>query len=77
METNVSDDSDIMKCNLISLLVCTTMLPSLALASEPPKGTLIIMGSVGGWVFITSGLMFYKETMRVRRERMTSEKDHQ
>lgn len=66
-----------MKTKFLYLFLSAMMLPSLAMAGEPSKGTLIMMSSVGGWIFVTSGLMFFKEAKRVRRERMSKQDDQQ
>lgn len=66
-----------MKTKFLYLFLSVMMLPSLAMAGEQSKGTLIMMSSVGGWIFVTSGLMFFKEAKRVRRERTNKPHDQQ
>ena len=66
-----------MKTNCINLFFSALMLPSLALADEHSKGTLIIMSSVGSWIFVTSGLIFFKKVKRARREGKTKQDDQQ
>jgi len=58
-----------MKAKLVYAISTVALLPSLAVAGEDSKGTLIMMSSVGGWVFVTSGLILFKEAKRIKRER--------
>ncbi len=53
-----------MKIANISLIVITLLLPTLSVAGEPSKGTVIMISSVSGWLLLSSAVLFWKEVRR-------------
>jgi hypothetical protein len=50
----------------VSLLLLLCLTPSLALAGEPAKGTVIIISGVSGWILLSSGFLLWKEIRKSR-----------
>jgi hypothetical protein len=55
-----------MKHRLLTILTGILAIPSLLLANEPSSGTLIMISSIGAWVFAAAAFVGIR---RFRRER--------
>ena len=49
------------------IFLCLT--PSLALAGEPSKGTVILISGVSGWLVVSSAFVLWKEIRKSRHKK--------
>ena len=52
------------KFGVLDALLCLS--PTLALAGEPSKGTVIMISGVSGWLVVSSGFLLWKEIRKSR-----------
>ena len=57
-------NSPLMKLKTYFTLLCLS--PTLALAGEPSKGTVIMISGVSGWLVVSSGFLLWKEIRKSR-----------
>jgi len=56
-----------MRLKTYFFLLCLT--PSIALAGEPSKGTVIMISGVSGWIVLSSAFFLWKEVRKSRHSK--------